>query len=134
MAIFGNIREMVGVQRRFLRSLEAALESSSAIESINQIQNPSEFKVSSKNNSNHDINRSPKFSYFLVPMTLHLSFLRNSPRFKSNLRLMLYRKKDNSIHEKKLNDSISSSQSLVQINSIILFLAFFSLGGESESM
>ncbi|XP_035711020.1 protein still life, isoform SIF type 1 isoform X3 [Folsomia candida] len=45
MAIFGNIREMVGVQRRFLRSLEAALESSSAIESINQIQNPSEFKT-----------------------------------------------------------------------------------------
>jgi hypothetical protein len=45
MAIFGNIREMVGVQRRFLRSLEAALESSTAIESINH---PSEFKVSNK--------------------------------------------------------------------------------------
>lgn len=43
MAIFGNIREMVGVQRRFLKSLEAAVESGTPVESINH---PSEFKVS----------------------------------------------------------------------------------------
>ncbi|ODN06327.1 Protein still life, isoforms C/SIF type 2 [Orchesella cincta] len=41
MAIFGNIREMVSVQRRFLKSLEAALESSTPIESITH---PSDFK------------------------------------------------------------------------------------------
>ena len=42
MAIFGNIREMVSVQRRFLKSLEAALDSSTPIESISH---PADFKV-----------------------------------------------------------------------------------------
>lgn len=45
LAIFGNIREMITVQRRFLKSLESALESdvSTPLESITH---PSEFKVS----------------------------------------------------------------------------------------
>ncbi|CAG7720353.1 unnamed protein product, partial [Allacma fusca] len=32
MAIFGNIREMVTVQRRFLKNLETAVESESQLE------------------------------------------------------------------------------------------------------
>jgi T-lymphoma invasion and metastasis-inducing protein 1 len=41
-AIFGNVREMVSVQRRFLRRLEAALESHPPLATL---QHPRDFKV-----------------------------------------------------------------------------------------
>lgn len=44
MAVFGNIQEMVTVQRKFLRSLEASIESDTATP-LESIAHPSEFKV-----------------------------------------------------------------------------------------
>ena len=49
MEVFGNIREMVTVQRRFLKNLEAAVESEGG--QLSKATTGADFQVSKKTNS-----------------------------------------------------------------------------------